>query len=91
MFIIIEVIFILLIAGIYLYREKSRKIKEYRSGDVIWVREKLIKSRKAVLCNWDENTFSYIPDESDELLVKHWFFLIRNETYHQRRNNPHAA
>ncbi len=87
MLIIVEVALILLLAFIYLIREKKRKIRNYRTGDIIWVRHNLFKPIKGVLCNWDEQTFTYIPDDSDELFVKRWFFLIRNDSYRQRKNN----
>ncbi|KAA5547768.1 hypothetical protein [Adhaeribacter rhizoryzae] len=87
MLIIIEAAVIILLGLIYVVRERKRRIKKYRSGDIIWVRQNLFNPQRGVLCNWDEASFSYIPDESDELIVKKWIFLARNESYKQRQNN----
>lgn len=87
MLIIIEVTLILLLALIYFVRERKRRIKKYRTGDIIWVRQNLSSPHRGILCNWDETSFSYIPDESDELLVKNWIFLARNESYKQRQSS----
>ena len=86
MLILLEVGFILLLICIYFYREVKRRIKYYRTGDVIWVREKLLKPEKAILIKWDDLTFCYIPDDSDEIRYKLWLFLARNESYKERQN-----
>ncbi|GEO06657.1 hypothetical protein AAE02nite_43210 [Adhaeribacter aerolatus] len=85
MLLLIEAAFIFLLGLIYVMREMKRKIKNYRTGDIIWVRENLFKKQKAILCNWNDYTFNYIPEDSFELKVKNWFFLIRNESYQQRK------
>lgn len=86
MVIVIEVVLMLLLALIFIFREFKRRIKNYRTGDIIWVRESLFKTTKAILSNWDDFTFTYIPYDDDELKVKTWIFLARNESYYQRKN-----
>ena len=88
MLIIIEATLLILVGFVYLIRETKRKIKNYRTGDIIWVREKLFRPQKAVLCNWDDFTFNYILEDSYELKVKSWLFLARNDSYQERKQNP---
>ncbi|MDB5262848.1 MAG: hypothetical protein JWQ14_2129 [Adhaeribacter sp.] len=84
--ILVEVVFILLIILLYLVREKNRRIKYYRTGDVIWVRGKHLKPERATLSKWDDFTFCYLPDASDEIKYKQWIFLVRNESDIKRKN-----
>jgi hypothetical protein len=87
MLILIEVVFILLLIIVYLNREFKRRIKNFKTGDVIWVREKRLKPQRATLSKWGDYSFCYLPDASDEIKYKLWLFFVRNESYEKRQKS----
>jgi hypothetical protein len=81
-------LFILFVGSVLWFRKRLlRRIDRYKSGDIIWVREKFLISRKAILSKWDSTTFHYLPDDSYNLKIKKWSFLVRNESFEERQLN----
>lgn len=81
---LLEVALILLLVVIYLRRELEISMRDFRHGDVIWVRDRSLKPERAVLSKWNGKTFCYMLDGSCDLRFKKWFFLARNESYEVR-------
>jgi hypothetical protein len=83
---IVEVALILVLVLIYLRRELEISIRDFRHGDIIWVRDQSLKPQRAVLSKWNNATFCYMLDGSYDLKFKKWYFLAYNESYAMREN-----
>jgi len=81
---LVEVALILFLVVVYLRKELEISMRDFRHGDVIWVRDRSLKPERAVLSKWNGKTFCYMLDGSCDLRFKKWFFLARNESYLER-------
>ncbi|MGV3587847.1 MAG: hypothetical protein ACO1OF_12645 [Adhaeribacter sp.] len=81
---LVEVALILFLVVVYLRKELEISMRDFRHGDVIWVRDRSLKPERAVLSKWNGKTFCYMLDGSCDLRFKKWFFLARNESYQER-------
>ncbi|GEO06577.1 hypothetical protein AAE02nite_42410 [Adhaeribacter aerolatus] len=81
---LVEIFLIALLVLFYLRRELAISMRDFRHGDVIWVRDRSLKPERAVLSKWNGKTFCYMLDGSCDLRFKKWFFLARNESYLER-------
>ena len=81
---LIEVALISYLVLDYLKKELEISMRDFRHGDVIWVRDRSLKPQRAVLSKWSRSTFCYMLDGSCDLKFKNWFFLARNESYQER-------
>lgn len=83
---VLEFTLILLLVLFYIRKEIEISMRNFRHGDVIWVWDRSLKPRRAVLSKWNNSTFCYMLDGSYDLKFRKWFFLARNESYVEREN-----